>query len=203
MEIISIFQKHFRREYIYPISRHVQQDRVQLTSKRPQQTNVPEHIIKITRIIQHLNITKQIHGLPHWLSGKESACNAGAPEDAGSLPGLGRSCGGGRCNPLQHSCLKNPWSEEPGGLPSTGLQSRTRLEPLSARREHQQTQSNFCRVTLSATHSAEAFEDSTDADSKERQPLGFSLLRNFLKLGLPASLLCARWAHLPFVRIPR
>ena len=192
MEIISIFQKHFRRECIYPILRHVQQDKVQFTSKRPQQTNVPEHIIKITRIIQHLNITKQIHGLPHWLSGKESACNAGAPEDAGSLPGLGRSCGGGRCNPLQHSCLKNPWREEPGGLPSTGLQRAGTAEAAERTPRHQQTQSNFCRVTLSATHSAEAFEDSTGADSKETQHLGFSLVRNFLKLGLPASLLCAR-----------
>ena len=31
-------------------------------------------------------------GLPWWLSGKESVCNAG---DTGSIPGLGRSPGGG------------------------------------------------------------------------------------------------------------
>ena len=37
--------------------------------------------------------------------GKESACNAG---DLGSIPGLGRSPGGGHCNPLQYSCLENP-----------------------------------------------------------------------------------------------
>ena len=37
--------------------------------------------------------------------GKESACNAGDP---GSIPGLGRSPGGGHGNPLQYSCLKNP-----------------------------------------------------------------------------------------------
>ena len=29
-------------------------------------------------------------------------------EDAGSIPGLGRSPGGGLGNPLQCSCLKNP-----------------------------------------------------------------------------------------------
>ena len=28
-------------------------------------------------------------GLPQWLSSKESACNVGAAEDAGSIPGLG------------------------------------------------------------------------------------------------------------------
>ena len=46
-----------------------------------------------------------IVGLPRWLSGKESACNAGG---TGSIPGLGRSPGGGHGNILQYSCLKNP-----------------------------------------------------------------------------------------------
>ena len=44
-------------------------------------------------------------GLPWWLNGKESACNAG---DAGSIPGLGRSPEGGDGNPLQHSWLEDP-----------------------------------------------------------------------------------------------
>ena len=42
------------------------------------------------------------------LSGRESACNAGDAGDAGSIPGLGRSPGGGHGNPLQDSCLGNP-----------------------------------------------------------------------------------------------
>ena len=37
--------------------------------------------------------------------GKESTFSAG---DAGLIPGLGRSPGGGRGNPLQDSCLENP-----------------------------------------------------------------------------------------------
>ena len=37
--------------------------------------------------------------------GKESFCNVG---DLGSIPGSGRSPGGGNDNPLQYSCLKNP-----------------------------------------------------------------------------------------------
>ena len=37
--------------------------------------------------------------------GKESACSAG---DLGSIPGLGRSLGGGHGNLLQDSCLENP-----------------------------------------------------------------------------------------------
>ena len=47
-------------------------------------------------------------GIPWWLSDKESACNAGAAGDMGSIPGLGRSSGGGHDNPLQYSCLENP-----------------------------------------------------------------------------------------------
>ena len=38
-------------------------------------------------------------------AGKESACNEGDP---GSIPGLGRSTGGGHGKPLQYSCLEKP-----------------------------------------------------------------------------------------------
>ena len=34
--------------------------------------------------------------------------NAGNIRDAGSIPRLGRSSGGGYGNPFQYSCLKNP-----------------------------------------------------------------------------------------------
>ena len=43
-------------------------------------------------------------GLPWWLSGKESTCNAG---DSALIPGSGRSPGEGNGNPLQYSCLQN------------------------------------------------------------------------------------------------
>ena len=56
-------------------------------------------------------------GLPRWLSGKGSACNAG---DAGSVSGLGRSSGEGNGNPLL--AWEIPWTEEPGGLQPMGLQ---------------------------------------------------------------------------------
>ena len=44
-------------------------------------------------------------GFPGGSDNKESACNAG---DLGSIPRLGRSPGGGHCDPLQYSCLDNP-----------------------------------------------------------------------------------------------
>ena len=47
----------------------------------------------------------QSRGLPRWLSGKESACQAG---DVSLIPELGRSPGEGNGNSLQYSCLENP-----------------------------------------------------------------------------------------------
>ena len=47
-------------------------------------------------------------GFPGGSVGKESACSAGNARDVGSIPGLGRSPGGGRGSPLQYSCLENP-----------------------------------------------------------------------------------------------
>ena len=43
--------------------------------------------------------------MDRWLSGEESACNARDAGDAASIPGLGRSLGGGDGNTLQYSCL--------------------------------------------------------------------------------------------------
>ena len=48
--------------------------------------------------------------------------NAGDLRDVGLIPGLGRSPGGGYDNPLQYSSWRIPWTEEPGGMQSMGLQ---------------------------------------------------------------------------------
>ena len=50
---------------------------------------------------------------------KNLPANAG---DAGSIPVLGRSPGGGHGNPFHYSCLRIPWTEEPGSLQSMGSQ---------------------------------------------------------------------------------
>ena len=42
------------------------------------------------------------------LVGKNPSANARDVRDTGSIPGLGRSPGGGHGNPLQDSCLENP-----------------------------------------------------------------------------------------------
>ena len=51
---------------------------------------------------------------------KNPPANAGESRDMGSIPGWGRSPGGGHSNPLQYSCLENPmdrgawWATVPG-----------------------------------------------------------------------------------------
>ena len=49
----------------------------------------------------------------HWASlvalvVRNTPANAGDIRDAGSIPGWGRSPGGGHGNPLQYPCLENP-----------------------------------------------------------------------------------------------
>ena len=53
---------------------------------------------------------------------KNPLANAGNIRDTRSIPGLGRSTAGGHGNPLQYSCLENPWTEESGRLRSIGSQ---------------------------------------------------------------------------------
>ena len=49
----------------------------------------------------------ELPGLPWWLSGKVSTCNAGVAGDMGAILGSGRSPGRGHGDPLQYSCLEN------------------------------------------------------------------------------------------------
>ena len=60
-----------------------------------------------------------ILGFPGGSDGKAFVYNAG---DLDSIPGSGRSPGEGNGNPLWYSCWRIPWTEEPGGLQSMGLQ---------------------------------------------------------------------------------
>ena len=64
---------------------------------------------------------KILQDFPGGSDGKESTCNAG---DLGLTPGLGRSTGGGHGNPLQYSCLENPYGQRSlvGCMQSMGSQ---------------------------------------------------------------------------------
>ena len=68
---------------------------------------------------------------PLALVDTESACNAGDLGDTGSIPALGISPRGGNDNPLQYSCLENPWT---GGWRATvhgATKSQDTTEQLS------------------------------------------------------------------------
>ena len=58
-------------------------------------------------------------GFPGGSDIKESTSNV---RDLASIPGLGRSPGGGNSHPPQDCCLENSMDEEPGRLQSTGSQ---------------------------------------------------------------------------------
>ena len=71
---------------------------------------------------------------------KKLAANAGGVRDVGSIPGLGRSPGGGPGNPLQYSCLENPmdrawWATvhraEESDMSEVTWHARTRSYPLN------------------------------------------------------------------------
>ena len=69
----------------------------------------------------------------------KNLANVGDLRHAGSIPGSGRSPGGGHGNPPQYSCLENPMDR--GAWPATvhGVtKSRTRLKQLSTHTPMQQ-----------------------------------------------------------------
>ena len=53
---------------------------------------------------------------------KNSPANAGDLRDVGSIPGSGRSSGGGHGNPLQYSYLTNPMDR--GAQQATAMESQ-------------------------------------------------------------------------------
>ena len=76
-------------------------------------------------------------GFPGGLIGKESACSAG---DSGSIPGLGRSPGGGNSYPLQNSCLENSIDYIVHGV----TKSQTRLSNFHFVLKLHVVRSNYC-----------------------------------------------------------
>ena len=71
--------------------------------------NVLSHALMFSEIYCGMNSTK---GFPGGSVVKNPLANAGSsPGESGSIPGWGRSPGGGNGNPLQYSCLENPHGE--------------------------------------------------------------------------------------------
>ena len=85
-------------------------------------------------------------------AGKESTGNAGDSGDTGSIPGLGRSPGGGNGNPLQYSCLENSMDRGDWWVTVHGVtKSQIRLStwPMIKTRKHIHSfegNHGFCQV---------------------------------------------------------
>ena len=63
---------------------------------------------------------------------KNPPANVGDTRDAGSIPGLGRSPGGGHVNSLQYSCLEDAMDREAWWAMVHGVsKSQTRLKQFS------------------------------------------------------------------------
>ena len=60
---------------------------------------------KVEAVTDFLFLTSK-KGFPGGYSGKEPTCQYRRHRDLGSIPGWGRSPGGGNGNPLQYSCLE-------------------------------------------------------------------------------------------------
>ena len=89
-------------------------------------------VTKNWTIISDCNSPRKGEGLPGGSAVKESAFNAGASGDSGSIPGSGRSPGGGHGNPLQYSCLENPMDRGAWwAIVHRVTKSQTRLNRLS------------------------------------------------------------------------
>ena len=81
---------------------------------------------------QLLSGPSKVEGFPGGAGGKEPAANEGDKSDMGSIPGWGRSPGGGHGNPLQHSCLENPMERGAWRATVHGVaKSQTRLKQLT------------------------------------------------------------------------
>ena len=56
----------------------------------------------------NLSDRRTSQGFPGGASGREPTCQCRTHRDLGSIPGSGRSPGGGHGDPLQYFCLENP-----------------------------------------------------------------------------------------------
>ena len=80
--------------------------------------------VSVPFLVWNLACAQGTRGFPGSSAGKESACNAG---DLGSIPGLGRSPGGGKGYPFQYSGLENSTDWGPWGRKESDMTERLSL----------------------------------------------------------------------------
>ena len=111
-----------------------------------------------------------IRGFSDGSVGKEPACNAGDARDTGSIPGLGRSPGGGTATHSSILAWRIPWTEEPNRLWSTGRKESDTTEVT----QHSTAQNTYSKVYTSYLtrwvnfHSEHACAAHTQMEKQER-----------------------------------
>ena len=118
--------------------------------------------------------------------------------DAGSIPGLGRSPGGGNGNPLQYSCLENPMGRGAWQATVCGIsKSRTQLtmcaktcvqRPQRDERGRPSRPQRFCGLKLSAKQ---------EISTRTPTPPPSSLWPNCHPSGPPAAQTTGKWNQGP------
>ena len=80
---------------------------------------------------------QRLPGAGAWVAlvARNPPVNAGDVRAVGSIPGSGRSPGGGHGNPSSVLAWRLPWTEEPGGLQPTGRKESDTPERASTRTE--------------------------------------------------------------------
>ena len=71
-----------------------------------------QRLFELVSLVKECTVQLASMGAGNGSAGRESACKAGDTGDMGSIPGSGRSPGGGNGNPHPYSCLENPMDRE-------------------------------------------------------------------------------------------
>ena len=110
-------------------------------------------MIRYINCVNCMCVYMYIWGFPCGSAGKESICNAGASEDVGLIPGLGRSPGGGLGNPLQYSCLENLCGQGSlAGYSPQGCKESDMTEETQHTRTYVQMYTDICVCIYIYTH---------------------------------------------------
>ena len=84
-----------------------------------------------------------------WHSGEEPTANSGNTRDSGSIPGSGRSSGGGNGDPFQDSCQGNPVDRRTWqGYSPRGSKGLDRTEQLRTAQEDLQRKGNRLSISF-------------------------------------------------------
>ena len=105
---------------------------------------------------------------------KNLPASAADVRDPSSIPGLGRSPGGGKAAHFSILDWKIPWTEEPGGLQSLGHKSWTACIAMSERL----TEAQGCKVNINRVVGLNCVSSKRHVEVLTLVPVNVSLFEN-------------------------